>query len=140
MMMLGTEPVPFNKPIFARPMKVRRSRPEKSPTKASKLPKIKMHVRGGKNLNFFGSNADGSQSTDSGVDVHVSDYKSKNNVDENENPKTKDGENNSDNRISESQKILIDDEAEKMSLNSSHTLNSENYSRKKVRRKKLFFH
>jgi hypothetical protein len=50
-MMLGAEPNPFTKPIFARPMRVRRTRSQKVPSQEGEnnLGKYRFHVIDGNN-------------------------------------------------------------------------------------------
>lgn len=113
--MLETETLPYSssKPVFARPMRVRRSRPEKAPTKTSKLPRIKMHVKGKNTLAIMSSSANTSQLTDSGVDLQVSKLSSdfvgsKSEKEEGGIKKEKYEENNNENEECETQKMIIE--------------------------------
>jgi hypothetical protein len=62
--MLGAEPNPFTKPIFARPMRVRRTRSQKVPSQRRKRPEVKMHVKGDATLAIMDTQTSSSQSMD----------------------------------------------------------------------------
>lgn len=62
--MLGAEPNPFTKPIFARPMRVRRTRSQKVPSQSTKRPEVKMRVKGEATLAIMDTQTSISQSMD----------------------------------------------------------------------------
>lgn len=72
-MMLGAEPIPFTKPIFARPMRVHRTRSQKVATQRTKVPEVKMHVKGGATLAIMDSQTTVSQSVDEGSETAKTD-------------------------------------------------------------------
>lgn len=72
-MMLGAEPIPFTKPIFARPMRVHRTKSQKVATQRTKVPEVKMHVKGGATLAIMDSQTTVSQSVDEGSETAKTD-------------------------------------------------------------------
>lgn len=71
--MLGAEPIPFTKPIFARPMRVHRTKSQKVATQRTKVPEVKMHVKGGATLAIMDSQTTVSQSVDEGSETAKTD-------------------------------------------------------------------
>ena len=71
--MLGAEPNPFTKPIFARPMRVRRTRSQKVPSQSRKRPEVKMHVKGDATLAIMDTQTSSSQSMDTDCETTTTD-------------------------------------------------------------------
>lgn len=72
--MLGAEPNPFTKPIFARPMRVRRTRSQKVPSQSTKRPQVKMRVKGESTLAIMNTQTSISQSMDTDCETTRNDF------------------------------------------------------------------